>query len=106
MTAPGQTADGRSHWPFTVYPLSGSVEVVFQHLRVRPPFDAPALRDEFRTRLNAVPGIDLAADRIDKRPSFPIDVLVAERSRMAVVDALRWFVGALVARSSNDEVAA
>lgn len=106
MTAPGRTADGRSHWPFTVYPVSGSIEVVFQHLRVRPPFDDPNLRDELRTRLNAVPGIDLAADRIDKRPSFPIEVLVPEGSRAVVVDALRWFVDAVAGSSADDEAAA
>jgi alkylated DNA nucleotide flippase Atl1 len=92
MTAPRQSESGPHHWPFTIYPISGTVEVVFQHLRVRPPFDDLALRQQFRERLNAVPGIKLAESRIDKRPSFPIDVLTSESSREGVVTALQWFV--------------
>ncbi|MBT1598491.1 GmrSD restriction endonuclease domain-containing protein [Curtobacterium flaccumfaciens] len=103
MTAPRRSEEGPSHWPFAIYPISGSVEVVFQHLRVRPPFDDLALRQEFRSRLNAVPGIDLAASRIDKRPSFAIDVLNATAAREQVVDALRWFVDQLNPNTQNAE---
>ncbi|KQO65178.1 hypothetical protein ASF23_03440 [Curtobacterium sp. Leaf261] len=95
MVAPRRADANISHWPFAIYPISGSVEVVFQHLKTRPPFDDVALRNEFRNRLNAVPGVDLSADRIDKRPSFPIETLTSAASLTMVVDTLRWFVDAV-----------
>lgn len=106
MTAPRRADAEKSHWPFTVYPISGTVEVVFQYLRDRPPFDDVALREEFRARLNAVPGIDLPATRIDKRPSFPIEVLTEPAPREQVVDALRWFVAQLPGVAATEESAA
>ncbi|WP_022902721.1 DUF262 domain-containing protein [Curtobacterium sp. B8] len=106
MVAPRRAVSGPSHWPFTIYPLVGSVEVVFQHLRVRPPFDDVALRQEFRRRLNALPGVDLPDDRIDKRPSFPLEVLTDEAARDGVVEALRWFVERVIEPTTDEESAA
>ncbi|MFJ5992168.1 DUF262 domain-containing protein [Lentzea sp. NPDC092896] len=77
-------------WPLTLYP-SGRVEVVFQHLLVRPPFDQTELREELRGRLNKAPGVDIAADKIDKRPSFPFRVLLDPVARTVVLDTLKWF---------------
>lgn len=105
VVAPRRSEAGPSHWPFAIYPVAGTVEVVFQHLRVRPPFDALGLREEFRQRLNAVPGVDLAANRIDKRPSFPLEVLVKEGARREVVAALRWFVDQVLAEPEQESAA-
>lgn len=88
----------RCPWPFTLYP-SGSVEVVFQHLRHRPPFDDASLRDEFRTRLNGARDIDIAPTKIDLRPSFPMHVLMDEDAYQHVHDALTWFTKQLRAAS-------
>lgn len=106
VVAPRRIVTGPSHWPFAVYPIAGSVEVVFQHLRVRPPFDDIALRQEFRNRLNAVPGIELPDNRIDKRPSFPLEVLTDEAARAGVVEALGWFVDQVLDRTTDEEHAA
>jgi hypothetical protein len=67
-------ARGKEHelgniWPAAIYP-SGKVEVVFQHLSVRPPFDDVTLREELRQRLNQLPGVDIAAAKIALRPGF------------------------------------
>ncbi|PPK63787.1 DUF262 domain-containing protein [Actinokineospora auranticolor] len=77
-------------WPVVIYP-SGTVEVVFQHLRGRPPFDDPARREEFRTRLNGVDGIHLPAGKIDLRPGFDLGVLLDASAREKFVQALDWF---------------
>lgn len=81
----------RGIWPFVIY-SSGSVEVVFQWLSNRPPFDDRDLRDELRRRLNEVLGVVLPERKIDARPSFSVDVLVDPDQRFAVVDTLEWFV--------------
>ncbi|GAA0508447.1 hypothetical protein GCM10011581_19570 [Saccharopolyspora subtropica] len=74
----------------TVYP-SGKFEIVFQHLRVRVPFDDDALRDEFRQRLNKIEGVDLPAVKLDFRPGFALKLLRQPQARDVLFDALEWF---------------
>ncbi|MBM0236528.1 DUF262 domain-containing protein [Micromonospora sp. ATA32] len=88
-------ARGKEHelgniWPVAIYP-SGKVEVVFQHLSVRTPFDDVTLREELRQRLNQLPGVDIAAAKIALRPGFPLTVLADADAREALLDHLRWF---------------
>jgi alkylated DNA nucleotide flippase Atl1 len=77
-------------WPVTIYP-SGKVEVVFQHLSSRPPFDDIALREQLRQRLNQLPGVDIAAAKLALRPSFPLTVLTEGDATKILVEHLRWF---------------
>lgn len=77
-------------WPAAIYP-SGKFEVVFQWMQYRPPFDDGAVREEFRQRLNAVPGVDLPAVKLSLRPGFDVTVLAEEHSRAALLEALSWF---------------
>ncbi|MFJ8695876.1 GmrSD restriction endonuclease domain-containing protein, partial [Streptomyces roseolilacinus] len=83
-------ARNRSLWPLVLYPVTGTVEVVFQHLKRRPPFDDERPRCELMARLNQVDGIDLAAAKLDLRPSFPLEVF-AEHA-VELCDVLEWFV--------------
>ncbi len=78
-------------WPFAIYPKTGTVEVVFQHMRRRPVFDDIALRDEFRQRLDAA-GIRIPEAKLNLRPSFRLDLLREPDTRRAVQGALEWFV--------------
>lgn len=81
-------------WPLVIYPY-GSVEVVFQHLSTRPPFDEPELREELRMRLNEISGIDLGGDSIGKRPPFDTDILADRLARDQLVEVLTWFMSEL-----------
>ena len=68
------------------------IEVVFQWLRTRRPFDEEQLREEFRQLCNRTPGVDLPAVKIGLRPSFPLSVLADDEARERLQDALEWFV--------------
>ena len=83
--------EGRRPWPFTVYP-TGKVEVVFQHMAIRAPFDDVERRHEFRERLNQITGVDLPASKIELRPGFPIDVMRSREACDALVGHLAWFI--------------
>jgi len=83
-------------WPFTIYPRSGSIEVVFQHMRRRPVFDDITLREEFRQRLQAG-GLIIPESKLNLRPSFRCDDLRDSVVLTAVESALEWF--ALVFRT-------
>ncbi|MFV2101646.1 GmrSD restriction endonuclease domain-containing protein [Micromonospora sp. LOL_024] len=77
-------------WPMTLYP-SGKVEVVFQHMASRVPFDDAALREEFRQRLNQLPGVHIAAAKLTLRPGFPLTVLSDSTAAGSLIEHLRWF---------------
>jgi alkylated DNA nucleotide flippase Atl1 len=88
-------ARGKEHelgniWPAAIYP-SGKFEVVFQHMSTRPPFDDVTLREEFRQRLNQLPGVEIAAARIALRPGFPLTVLADSKVRDVLGEHLAWF---------------
>lgn len=81
-------------WPIALY-ASGATEVGFQYLVSRPPFDEPELREELRERLSRAKGVDLPGDKLNKRPSFPLDVLADRAAREQVLEALEWFMSEL-----------
>ncbi|NEC14770.1 DUF262 domain-containing protein [Streptomyces sp. SID8014] len=80
----------RALWPVALYPVSGTVEVVFQHLKRRPPFDDEPTRRALLERFNAVEGVDLAEAKLDLRPSFPLEVLAGQGEAVRAV--LEWFL--------------
>ncbi|MER5887068.1 DUF262 domain-containing protein [Streptomyces sp. NPDC001941] len=80
----------RALWPIAVYPVSGTAEVVFQHLKRRPPFDDEPLRRSLMERFNAIDGIDLAEAKLDLRPSFSLEVFAEHTDEIRSV--LEWFI--------------
>lgn len=81
----------RLMWPFAIYPGSGTVEVVFQHLKSRSPFDDTEQRRELLNLLNKIAGIDLPEAKLELRPSFPVGVLAEHGEE--ICEVLDWFVG-------------
>ncbi|MET7377918.1 DUF262 domain-containing protein [Streptomyces sp. NPDC005526] len=78
-------------WPIALYPVSGTVEVVFQHLKTRSPFDDTEQRRELLHRLNKIDGIDLPEAKLELRPSFPVHVFAEHGDE--ICEVLDWFVG-------------
>ncbi|WP_108989060.1 GmrSD restriction endonuclease domain-containing protein [Streptomyces coelicoflavus] len=77
-------------WPVAIYPVSGTVEVVFQYLKDRSPFDDTEQRRELLNRLNKIDGIDLPEAKLELRPSFPVRVFSEHGEEICGV--LDWFV--------------
>jgi uncharacterized protein with ParB-like and HNH nuclease domain/alkylated DNA nucleotide flippase Atl1 len=90
---------GASIWPLAIYPGS-TIEVMFQSLKVRPPFDDPALRGQLRAMLNEAPDIDLPLAKLELRPSFRVSALADTANEEVVARALEWFMS--VVRSHPD----
>ena len=57
----------------------------------RSPFDSWELRDEFRRRLNEIPGVDLPVAKVSMRPGFHVDVTIAKLARDPLLGHLDWF---------------
>ncbi len=68
-----------------------SVEIQFQYMAV-PPFNDQAHRDELRRRLNEIPGVNISADRLAKRPSIPLQALTDEAALRQFLAAFDWYI--------------
>lgn len=68
----------------------GAIEIYFQWLKEKPPFDAEAKRLQLLQRLNRVRGADIPSDAIGRRPSIRLDLLAAPEAMEPFLDALDW----------------
>lgn len=82
---------GKSHSLFCVYG-SGFFETYFPTLKTKPPFDEAAKREELLRRFNSIPGVNLPADSIDKRPNIKLSVLDDTANFDALTNILDWMV--------------
>lgn len=82
--------EGRWYNPAIFYTY-GSVEIPFQYLKERPPFDSEDLRRELLARLNRIPGVSLPESRLAARPSIRLEMLLDGGSRQIFFEAMDWF---------------
>lgn len=87
---PSARTNGVDYFPFVIY-TNGSVEIPFQHLMRRPPFDALEIRGDFRRRLNLIPGAELPESSLEGRPSFPVTLTCLEEGWLRFKEAVSWF---------------
>lgn len=99
------TGEAGGCYPFTIY-THGSVEIKFQELSRRPPFDRRESLRELQSRLNAIDGVSIPDDGLDRRPTLRIDALQSDRALDAFLDAMRWIfeeVRRASSRPTDDE---
>jgi hypothetical protein len=76
-------------FPFAVYTY-GRVEIQFQWMLRRAPFDAPELRVALQQRLNAIPGVEIPDGGLDKRPSIAFAALTDAKALEMFLSAMDW----------------
>ena len=83
---------GATHWTFAVwtYKNTPAVELQFQWMKTRPPFDDEGMRSELLRRLNDIPGVQLPDDSIGRRPGIPLSKLSDAQSLDAFIAAFDW----------------
>ena len=69
----------------------GSVEMQFQHMQSKPPFDDETKRLDLLRRMNAIPGIDISEDEVSRRPSIPLAVFQDQAVLTQFLQTLEWF---------------
>jgi hypothetical protein len=79
------------HWLFVLY-TNGRVEIQFQYMRLKPPFDELSKRRELLRRLNEIPGIQISEEALEKRPSIALAAFVDPVALKQFLDALDWAV--------------
>ncbi|MBN1811805.1 MAG: hypothetical protein JXA14_08215 [Anaerolineae bacterium] len=88
---PGLTHRDMWHLVIVVWTY-GKMELQFQHMLRRPPFDDQALRTELLRKFNEIPGINLPADSISRRPSIPLSAFRDPSALDQLFHVLDWFV--------------
>jgi hypothetical protein len=76
-------------WPFVLYTY-GRVEIQFQHIAKRPPFNSEASREELRARLDVIPGVEFPPIAEAKRPSIDLLALSQEDSFRTFTEGMDW----------------
>jgi hypothetical protein len=70
----------------------GKVEIQFEYMRSQAPFGDDALRLQLLKMLNAIPGLALPPDSINRRPTFDLAVVYAPAHFDQFIAVLDWFV--------------
>lgn len=85
--------DSRDHMNslFAVYTY-GKIELFFQYLKDKPPFNDLAKRKDLMRRLNDIDGVNVTANKIDKRPSIDIKLFSKNEKRDAFVAIIAWMI--------------
>lgn len=79
------------HYIFAVYTY-GTIEIYFQWLKHRPPFDDRAKRIEFFDRLDKAVGLKFPADAIERRPSIRLSILVPPETLSSFLAVMDWAI--------------
>ena len=80
-----------------------SVEIYFQWLLRKPPFDAESKRRELLWKLNQIP-VDLPENSITRRPTIYGGVWVQQNSLKAFLEAMEWVIREIKAVSAQASI--
>lgn len=69
-------ANGLEHYPIALYSY-GRIEVQFQYLKARAPFDDEQTRLHLLRQLNEIPGVSFGSEVVTKRPSIPLSLITS-----------------------------
>ncbi len=79
-----------SRFCFAIW-TNGIVEIYFQHMKGRPPFDKEERRMELLDKLNSIKGVSIPESKINARPSFKIALLTDANEMKKFLDAFSWY---------------
>jgi hypothetical protein len=82
---------GAKHFVVSVWTY-GRVEIPFQWMLTRQPFESDAKRLELRERLTRIPGVAISADAITRRPTIPLAVLTDDAILEQFLSVLDWYL--------------
>jgi hypothetical protein len=80
-----------AYYPIAIWTY-GKVEIKFQWLKTRPPFDNEASRKELLDRLNRIPGIQIPAEALTLRPNIFLSVFKEDATLKQFLETLDWIV--------------
>ena len=88
---PVYSHDGADYQLFVVW-SSGTLELYFQWLAMRPAFADEGRRRALLDRLNAIPNVSIPADALRRRPNVPLTAFVDPAARAQLMAAFDWCI--------------
>jgi hypothetical protein len=88
---PGKFHHGIWHQVISVW-THGVVELQFQYMQKKPPFDDNVLRQELAERFAVIEGITLREDTIFRRPNYKLSMLRHPQKFEEFINVLHWFL--------------
>lgn len=82
---------GETNWMVSVWSY-GRVEIQFQWMRNPQPFGDEAKRRDLLNRLNKIPGVEIPADAITRRPSIPLAAFTNPAALQEFLSVLEWYI--------------
>jgi hypothetical protein len=82
---------GRDHQLFAVWTY-GRVEIYFYWYTYKAPFDREEKRRDLLHRLNAINGVSLPEDSIDRRPGIPLSAFKDDAALRQFLDIFDWVI--------------
>ncbi|MGV8124993.1 MAG: hypothetical protein AB2L14_35035 [Candidatus Xenobiia bacterium LiM19] len=83
--------DGIEQIPVALWTY-GTVEIEFQYLKNKPPFENRDLRIELLNHLNKIRGVRLTEEMIDRRPTISFGILKDEKVLKQFIETMEWVV--------------
>jgi len=83
--------NGIEYYPFCIWTY-GKVEIQFQWLLKRPPFDAESKRKELLDQLNTISSINIPPEAITRRPNISLSALNNDDTLKQFLEVLDWVV--------------
>lgn len=80
-----------SYYLFAIWTY-GKIEIYFQWYKDKPPFNDIEKRRELLEKLNTIKGLNIPENKIDKRPSFPIQLLKEKEEFKKFINIYEWFL--------------
>lgn len=70
----------------------GTVEINFETLKTRAPFNQEGYRIELQRKLNEINGVKIPSEKLSKRPSFNIRLLKEESDLQSFLNTMEWIL--------------
>ena len=84
--------NGEQYYPFAIWTY-GKIEIQFQWLMNRSPFNDEMKRKELLKRLNQIPGVEIPEKAITRRPNIFLSTFKDASSLRQLLETLDWVVG-------------
>ena len=89
--------NGEQYYPFAIWTY-GKIEIQFQWLMNRSPFNDEMKRKELLKRLNQIPGVEIPEKAITRRPNIFLSTFKDASSLRQLLETLDWVVGEIKSR--------
>lgn len=88
--APILTTNNINRFCFAIWTY-GTIEIYFQHMKGRPPFESEVRRLELLEKLNTIKGVSLPRDKVSARPGLLLSALIDNAELKKFLDAFNWY---------------